>query len=144
MTKKLNKPENDLPVVAKNVTKHKETWPEEFWKWTSDMLKWVLDSLFNTLAAWWELVMSWVSKLSEKFWSEDSEVVSSRKTITNHHLNQTKKSLNNVKDKVLDVCKWWFKATKWALRTVLLSWEDTIKSLREGDTKNSKTHKKAA
>ena len=43
----------------------------------------------------------------------------------------------------MDIGKWWFHTTKWAIRTVLLSWKDTIESLRDDDSEK-KTKKVAS
>ena len=133
----------DKNLVVKSSSKEKISWSEELWKWLSNVIKWVTDSLFNSLAAWRELIMSWVSKLSEKLWSKDSTIIANRKNITNHHLKQTKKSVNKVWNSALDIIKWWFHTTKWAIRTVFTSGKETVKWLREKNN-DKKNLKKAA
>jgi hypothetical protein len=127
-----------------NKTKVKISWPEELWNWVSSIVKWITDTLFNTLAATYETTMTWASFLSEKLWSEKHEIRENRKAIRKHHANQTKKATNNIWNWIVSIGKWWFHTTKWALRTVLLSWKDTIKSLRDDDSKkkNKKTTKR--
>lgn len=144
---------NKAREITKNNTKEKQSWEVEFWSWTSSMLRWISDAILNCLAAWWEWVMSWVSKLSEKLWSKDPEVVSNKQQLTVHHVNQMKKSLNRAKHGVLKVGKWVYHTTVWAIKTVLASWKDTINWLREEEKTNivempkqetSKSRKKAA
>lgn len=124
--------------------KAKISWPEELWNWVSSIVKWTTDTLFNTLAATYEATMTWASFLSEKLWSKKPEIRENRKAIRKHHANQTKKAINNIWNWIVSIGKWWFHTTKWALRTVLLSWKDTIKSLRDDDSENDnkKTTKK--
>ena len=126
-TKSKNKPEEG---AKKDVTE-KQSWEVEFWSWVADVLRWTADTLFNCLAAWYEWFMSWVSKLSEKLWSKDPEVIDIRKKLTAHHIWQTKESFHNVKNGALKVGSWVRHTAVWAVRTVLASWKDTIKWLRE-------------
>jgi hypothetical protein len=119
--------------------KEKKTWTEELWEWVADLVKWVSDSLFNTLAASWELIMSWTSKISEKIWSKDPKIRESRKRISKHHLNQSKKCFGKAGKWLLNVWKWSFKTVKWTVRTVVWSGVDTVKWLREGGDKNYKS-----
>lgn len=124
-------------------SKEKITWPQELWNWVSSIVKWTTDTIFNTLAATYEATMTWASFLSEKLWSKKPEIRENRKAIRKHHFNQTKKAVNNVWNGIVNIGKWWFHTTKWAIRTVLLSWKDTIKSLRDDDSekKTKKTVK---
>jgi len=124
-------------------SKEKITWPEELWNWVSSIVKWTADSLLNTLATTYELTMTWTSFLSEKLGSQKPEIRESRKTIRKHHFNQSKKAVNNVWNGIVNIGKWSFHTTRWALRTVLLSWKDTIKSLRDDDSEK-KTKKVAS
>ena len=134
---KTNKKDNSESISrtkGSDKSKEKNTWPEELWNWVSMIAKWTTDSLFNTLAATYELTMTWASLLSEKLGSKKPEIRESRKAIRKHHFNQTKKAVSNVWNWIVNIGKWWFHTTKWAIRTVLLSWKDTIKSLRDDDS----------
>ena len=141
MAKTTKKDNSETISRTKGTDKSKEkiTWPEELWNWVSSVVKWTTDSLFNTLAATYELTMTWTSLLSEKLWSKKPEIRENRKAIRKHHFNQTKKALNNVWKWIVNIGKWWFHTTKWAIRTVLLSWKDTIKSLRDDPEKENKS-----
>lgn len=137
-----NQVNNKADKYAQN--EEKQSWLEELWNWFSGIVKRTTDTLLNTLAATYEATMTWASFVSEKLWSKKPEIRESRKSIRKHHVNQTKKAINNIWNWIIDIVKWWFHTTKWALRTVLLSWKDTIKSLREDDSENDnkKTAKK--
>ncbi len=135
-----NKIKNEINNTSQ--IREKQTWPEELWKWASKLIKWTCDALFNTLAASLELTRAWTSKLSEIFWNKNPDIKSSRKAITKHHLNQTKKALNKTWTWIWEIIKWWFKTTKWAIRTVFSSGKNTIKWLREDDSENNKKTKK--
>ena len=133
-TTKKDNSESISRTKGSDKSKEKITWPEELWNWVSSIVKWTTDTLFNTLAATYELTMTWASFISEKLGSKKPEIRENRKAIRKHHFNQTKKAVSNVWNGIVDIGKWWFHTTKWALRTVLLSWKDTIKSLRDDDS----------
>lgn len=135
ITKKDNSKTNSLSRRW-DKSKEKFTGPQELWNWVSSIAKWTTDAIFNTLAATYEATMTWASFLSEKLWSKKPEIRENRKAIRKHHFNQTKKAVNNVWNGIVNIGKWWFHTTKWAIRTVLLSWKDTIKSLRDDDSEN--------
>lgn len=122
-------------------TKEKQTGPEELWEWISKITKWTCDALFNTLAASLELTRAWTSKLSEVLWNESPEIKSSRKAITKHHIEQTKKALNKTWKWIWNIINWWYHTAKWTIRTIFSSGKDTIKWLREDSSENKQENK---
>lgn len=116
-------------------SKEKQTWPEQLWQWISKITKWTCDTLFNTIALSRELIMSLTSKLSEKLWNNNPEIVNIRKAITEHHLNQAKKSLNKLSVQFPEIFKWIYHTSVWTVKTVVWSWRDMIHWLRNDETK---------
>ena len=123
--------------------KEKKTWPEELWQWMPELVKWIADMIFNTLVLGTELVRAWTSKISQVVWSEDPEIVSSRKKITKHHLKQSGKSIKKVWTWAWNTIKWTYHTTKWTIRTAILSWKETVKWLRDVDDEGKFTKKTA-
>lgn len=79
--------------------------------------------------------MSLTSKLSEKLWSNNPEIINIRKAITEHHLNQAKKSLNKLFVQFPEIFKWIFHTSVWTVKTIVWSWKDTIQWLRNDESK---------
>ena len=120
-------------------SREKELWHEELWNWLSKVVKGTCDSLFNVLAAWWTFALAWLSKLSEKAWSEDAEILAAKKKLTAHRLQQGKNRLKKAWSSAADILAWWFSTAKWAVRTIYTSWKDAINWLRKWDESKNKS-----
>jgi hypothetical protein len=95
------------------------TGPDELWEWLDIFLRKTGKTILNTLAAWWEFTAAWFSKFLEKYWNQDPNVITSRQSLVQHHLNQGKNRMKNAKEWVIDAGKWARKAAKWAGKIVV-------------------------